>query len=243
MRILHVCHHFYPCVGGLETHLLDLCTNLKKAGHTNDVYCLNRCAHSKKRLKPLEIHNGIKIMRVPFTDMKYYKTTLPKQILKTVKKYDIINVHVMGFFSDLLLLTKKIHKKPLILTTHGGFFHTKNAKHVKTLYLKWVRMIFRKADKIIATGKIDYKIFSGLPSVELIPDVIETDKYLKIKRNPVKNTFLHVGRIAKNKRVDLLVDVVSELKKITPDTRLYVIGEDMEGIRKTLEKRIKKMMD
>jgi len=241
MKILHICHHFYPCVGGLETHLLDLCSHLVKLGHQSDVLCLDTCAKSRKKLKHSEVYKGIGITRIPYLDMKYYKISLPPKMLKMIKEYDIINVHAIGFFSDIFLLTKKIHRKPVILTTHGGFFHTKDMRQLKNFYLKWSKKILKKADKIVATGKVDYKIFSGMPNIELVPDSVNIDTYSKLKRNPKRNTLLHIGRIAKNKRIDLLINAVAKIKRSIPGIKLYVAGEDMEGLQKGLEMYARKL--
>ncbi|MCK4335996.1 MAG: glycosyltransferase, partial [Candidatus Aenigmarchaeota archaeon] len=152
MKILHVYNHFYPCVGGIERHIEDLCINLIKLGHTSNVCCLNTCGNSKEILKPHEKYKGINIYRIPYKDLKYYK--IAPKVLNIIKKYDVIHVHGLGFFPDILSSTKRLHKRPLILSTHGGIFHTKKMLFLKRLYFNlWSRHKLRKVDRIIAVSR------------------------------------------------------------------------------------------
>lgn len=238
MKILHVCNHFYPCVGGIERHVEDLCKNLIELGYQSDVVCLNTCAYDKIRLPEFEEHKGIKIFRIPYLNLKIYK--LAPKVLKFIKEYGIIHIHGLGFFSDFLALTKSIHKKPLILSTHGGIFHTKAFSSLKKIYFNlFCKLTLKKINKIIAVSKSDEKLFSTINSkVEFIPNAIEIDDFSKIKRVDGKNTLLFVGRISKNKRIDNLIETVFYLKKKIPDIKLYVVGEDWGGIKGDLEELV-----
>jgi alpha-1,3-mannosyltransferase len=157
--------------------------------------------------------------------------------LQFVKNYDILHVHGIGFFSDILTLTKFFHKKPLILSTHGGIFHTKKIRLFKNLYFGlWCRLTMKFIDKVIAHSKNDEKLFSEISKPVLIPYSINFDDF-SAKKVGDKNTFLYVGRLSKNKRVDRLLEVASYLKKRIPDFRLYIVGDGNE--RPMLEKKCK----
>lgn len=229
MRILHVCNHFYPCIGGIERYVEDLCKNLIKLGHESDVVCLDTCAYTHEKLLKQETYDGIKIFRIPYISFKIYKPS--PGVLSFLKNYDIVHVHSLGFFSDFLALTKCMHKKPLVISTHGGIFHTKDFSSLKSVYFKlWCKHTLKKFDKIIADSRSDEKLFSTIiPNVELILNGIETADF-KVVKKAEKNALLYVGRISKNKRVDNLIEVVAALKKDVPDVKLYIVGEDWEGL-------------
>lgn len=237
MRILHVCNHFNPCIGGIEKYVEDLCNNLIKSGHTSDVVCLDKCPYSDSKLIFHEKIGGINVYRLPFINIAkpYYQIT-PK-VLRFVKNYDIIHVHGIGFFSDILTLTKIFHKKPLILSTHGGIFHTKKIKLMKNFYFNfWCRFIMKFVDKVIAHSKNDERLFSKISKPVLIPYSINFDDF-SAKKTADKNTFLYIGRLSKNKRVDRLLEVASYLKKRIPNFRFYIVGDGNE--RPMLEKKCK----
>lgn len=234
MKILHVCNHFYPCIGGVERHVEDLCKNLIRLGHESDVLCLNTCAYTNEQFPEYEEYGGIRIFRIPYINFKIYNVA--PGVLKFLKKYDIIHVHSLGFLSDFLALTKFMHKKSLILSTHGGIFHTKAFSFLKNLYFNlWCKYVLKKFDRIIAVSRSDEKLFSAIaPNIELIPNGIEIRDF-KIERKAENNTLLYVGRISKNKRIDNLIETIAVLKDKIPDVKLYVIGEDWEGILEDLK--------
>ncbi len=233
MRVLQVCHHFHPCVGGIERHVEDLCLHLAADGHQADVLCLETCSRREK-LPPSGVHRGIRIRRIPYLDLGIYK--IAPSILRYIAGYDLIHIHGLGFFSDFLALTKTIHRKPLVLSTHGGIFHTRRMRALKNLYFRfWFRLLQRAFDGVVAVSEADRRLFSTVcPRVTLIPNAIEVGDPPQPRRAE-GNTFLYVGRFSRNKRLDNLLRTFSFLRLHLPDLRLYILGEDWEGIRGELE--------
>jgi alpha-1,3-mannosyltransferase len=204
----------------------------------SDVACLNRCHGSKTILPPEEKYKEINVHRMNFLDLKYYR--MAPQIIRMAKNYDIIHIHGIGFFSDFLSLTKFIHKKKIILSTHGGIFHTGNLNLFKKIYFHtWCKVILKNIDKTIADSKNDYDKFSGITNnIVFIPNGVSLDK---LKSNPdKKNIFLYLGRISKNKRIDNLIETIRLLKKHGYDYKLYIIGKDWDGMEKDLKKSVAK---
>lgn len=229
MKILHVTNHFYPCVGGIERYVLDLCRELIKKGHKSDVACLNTCANSKKKLPDEETIDGITVRRMPYLNLKYYK--IAPSVIRLLKDYDIIHIHGVGFFLDFLWITKAMHKKPMILSTHGGIFATKNIGAIKRIYFGTVtRTTLKSMDHVIATGRNEYAIFSKIcKNLKLIEPGIDYGKFSSIKRGHLKNTFLFVGRISKNKRIDNIIKTAGAAKKMSQEIVVRIAGEDWDG--------------
>jgi alpha-1,3-mannosyltransferase len=241
MRILQVCHHFRPCVGGVERHVEDLCKNLIERGHESDAACLDSCANKKETLPHYEEYKGIKISRLPFIDLGIYK--IAPGVLKLIKKYDVIHVHGLGFFSDFLAITSFFHRKPLILTTHGGIFHTHRFSLLKKVYFNfWCRLILKKFRQIIAVSKNDEALFSRIsPRVTYVPNGVDIKDFPPTDRKTEKNSLLFVGRLSKNKGIDNLIKMIYFLKKEIPDVKLYVVGEDWEDMLKDLKKMVEEL--
>jgi alpha-1,3-mannosyltransferase len=236
MKILHVSHYFHPVVGGVEKNIEDLCRGLIELGHQSDVCCL-----SLPGAKRDEIYNGIKIHRIASLDMKFYK--IAPSVARIIKKYDIIHVHGIGFFSDYLGLTKIKHCKPLVLSTHGGIFHTTRLSILKKPYFYlWSRLPLLFFDRLVAVSESDKKLFSRISSnITMIPDSVIYENFSKIKRKPIDGTLVYVGRLSPNKRLDNLMKAFFYIHKKQTNSKLFIIGGDWQGNRRMLESLSKKL--
>jgi len=238
LRILNVSNHFFPCAGGVEKVVEDLCVQLRKRGHESEVLCLNRCAYSEKKLPEKGNYGGIKITRIPFADCHYYKVA-PFQ-LSFLEKFDVVHVHGISFFSDYLALTKALHKKPLVLSTHGGIFHTGKIAGIKKAYFGAVaKNALKKFDRVIAVSKNDYKLFLKIVPkhrLALIENGVRVEEFAGIKPKYASKKMIFVGRISRNKRIELLIKAFALAAKNEPKARLYIAGEDWEKILPELKK-------
>ncbi|MEM0360075.1 MAG: glycosyltransferase family 4 protein [Candidatus Diapherotrites archaeon] len=237
MKILHLIHHFAPCVGGMERSLEQCCIELVKAGHKCKVVCLNKCSHSREKLSCSESFNGIQIVRLPFIDFGFYKIAFGA--LKHARDADVIHVHGLGFFSDLFLLSKFFHKKPVVLSSYGGIFHTGSNPLKWFYFFVWNRFLLGFADSIVAISEHDFELFKKIvpgEKMELIPVPVKVEGFKPVKKE--KNSFVFVGRLSKNKRVDLLLSVFAKAFK-GKNARLYIAGNDFEGLEYGLKLQAK----
>ncbi len=234
MKILHVCNHFYPNVGGIETYVRELSKNLIALGHQSDVLCLD-AKYDGKNLPREEVIDGINVFRTGCIDLKFYK--LAPQTLKYVKNYDIIHVHAVGFFSDFLSITRPLHKKHLVLSTHGGIFHTKKIMPLKNAYFfVWEKLMLKSFDKVFAHSANDNELFSKIvPSGKI--DFIPYSLYIKdydVNRKYTKNSMLFVGRLGKNKRIDRLIRVLKNVSDKISDVTLVLVGGYLQDDKELL---------
>jgi alpha-1,3-mannosyltransferase len=235
MKIVHVTPGFYPTVGGIQKYVEDLCLNLIRLGHQSDVITYDRHTITGEKLRRYEKYKGINIYRLPFYGPGIYP--MAPGILKKIKDYDIVHVHGVGVSCDILSLTKIFHRKHMILSSHGGIFHTNKSSLAKRLYFFiWCRQELKNFDRIIAVSRNDEELFSRISKrTVFIPNGIDLGMYAGIKRKPKKNTLLFIGRLSPNKRIDMLIEVVNLLKKDMPDVKLYVAGSEWKDERKKLE--------
>ncbi len=239
MKILQIVPHFSPCVGGLEKAVYDLTLQLKKRGHQVEVVTLNKCAKSGDELRAKEIIDGITVHRIPFKSFTYYAWA-PK-VMDFVKGFDLLHIHGIGFFSDYLVWKKGEHKKPIVISTHGGIFHTKKLWWLKKLYFNyWCKQHLRDIT-VIAVSENDKRLFSGISKkIELIENAIDYRKFSSVPRNVEQDTYLFVGRISRNKRVEKLIDVFIHVLKENPAAKLFIVGGDWEGLMDGLKEKISK---
>ncbi|MEK6972909.1 MAG: glycosyltransferase family 4 protein [archaeon] len=231
MKIAHITNRFYPCIGGIETFTLDLCKELSKNQIECKVICLNKCANSSQKLEHYAKLSNMEIIRIPFFDLKYYK--IAPSVLSHIKDCDLLHIHGIGFFSDFLLMTKFLHHKPIIVQSHGGIFHTKKLGFLKNIYFNFFeKFLFNFADIVVVDSLQDFELFKKISADSKlihIENAISLDDFSNIKIGKEKNSFLFVGRISANKRVDLLVKTFAFLSKLMPDAKLHIIGTDFDN--------------
>src|SRR6185436_7718073 len=134
-RIVHVVRQFHPGVGGLENFVDQLARRQADAGHKVRVATLNHVFDHENgaTLPPREERHGFEIVRFAFIGSRRYPVA--PSVLKATRGADLVHVHGLDFFADYLAATAPWHRTPLVLSTHGGFFHTDFARNLKKVYL------------------------------------------------------------------------------------------------------------
>jgi alpha-1,3-mannosyltransferase len=231
VRILHLTQNFFPVTGGIETFVYESSRKLVEKGHEVYVITSDKLLGTNKKLPTHEIINGIEVFRVPFYRIFRYNISFKVLPLILSLDCDVIHVHGLGFFSDLIPLLRLIKgRSKIFLSTHGGIFHTKYATFLKRIYFKTVaRFTLKFTDKIIAHSLEDKKLFSQICNTDKISLVhygINWGKLKRIKRKSDGKTLIYVGRLSKNKRLDRMIHVLFYLKKKIPDIKLLLVGSD-----------------
>jgi alpha-1,3-mannosyltransferase len=236
VKILHIVRQFYPCIGGIEKFVLCLAKEQIKADNYVSVLSLNRNFANGKVLPTEETYENILINRIPFGGRRRYPIAL--SCVRYLKGYDVIHIHCVDFFIDYLVALKLFHRNKIILSTHGGYFHTKWLKTFKQLYFNTItRLVLLGCDKIIADSKSDYDLFSKISgNVIRIDNGIEVEKYSSVNKDIELGNIIYVGRIDEHKMIDNLIRVTSLLLKKGYAVKLKIIGPDWKGIRTNLEK-------
>jgi len=187
-------------------------------------------------LPPNDVVDGVKVFRLPFTGGRRF--FLAPTILGRVTKYNLVHVHAIDFFVDYLAITKWYHGRPLIVSTHGGFFHTSWALGAKWAYFHTVtRLALGQVNRVICVSRQDDRLFASIvPSAKrvVIGNGID-DMFFRSHESAEPGLLLVVGRIAENKRIDRLIDLLPLIRREIPESQLVIIGPDSDGLRATLE--------
>ncbi len=235
MKILQVVRQFLPSTGGMETYVSSLCSQLRRRGHQSDVATLDYIFKTSRRLPPYQVIEGTNIIRLPsLGNPRYF---FAPRLLELLYRYDLVHVHGVDFFTDLLGALRRRHGKPVVLSTHGGFFHTDWHSSFKKMYFRTVtRSALRGVDRVIACSPRDERMFAPVTRrICLIENGIDFPVFADVKKNIRAEELLFVGRISKNKRVDRLIDALALVRKTRPGARLTIIGPDWEGLQEELE--------
>jgi len=239
MRVLHVVRQFHPSVGGLESVVLSLSKQQRRSGIDAEVLTLNRLfRRPDKLLAPEECVEGVPVRRIGYSGSSRYP--IAPRVLGHLKGYDLIHVHGVDFFADYLAATSRLHKRPMVLSTHGGFFHTDFAPGLKRLYFQTVtRLSLRKYERVFACSANDACTFRPVAGgrVKLIDNGVDTEKFLDASSTSFSPSLVYFGRFASHKGLHRLLDVFRDILQILPDARLTLIGSDWDGTLASLQQR------
>lgn len=230
MKILQITRQFYPSIGGIENVTYGLSQSLQRLGHHCDVATLRYIYNSGQTMARAEQIEGLQVYRLSHTGSRRY--TIAPGVLAFVPNYDILHIHAIDFFIDFLSLARPIHRKPLVVNTHGGIFHTNFLLPLKHFIFRTVtRLSLQAAAAVICDSQHDYDLFKTiLPAhkLSIIRNGVSLSPFLKIKKNITHGLLLGIGRIVENKRIEYLLELLPQLITEFPDLHLVWIGHDPE---------------
>lgn len=227
MRVLHITPSFFPTLGGIESVVYNLCKEQNRNGMVADV------AHiSCENCSGYEMLEGFRIYRIPLVGNRFFGIALT--LSSIVKDYDILHVHdpqLLSITFNVILASRGI---PKVLSTHGGFFHTKRYRIFKLLYKN---SIFSKVvnlyDCVLASSAADYELFFPFANnILLCENGVDVDRFEKLKKKrETANPFhwIYWGRISGNKRIDSIVELVRSFRLLGYEISLTIAGRDFDG--------------
>jgi alpha-1,3-mannosyltransferase len=241
LRILHIVRQFHPSIGGLEDFVLSLAKQQRKEGLSPEVVALNRTTAGSpdERLSPRDVVEGVPVRRIGYVGSAKYPVA--PGILSHLSGFDLVHVHAVDFFCDYLALTRLFHRKPLVLSTHGGFFHTSYARALKKVFFATVtRLSMTQYQCIVANSVNDLELFRRITRKRLvmIENGVNTQKFADSGSRTCKPGLVYIGRFASNKGLDKMVDTFDVLADAVPDARLHIVGNDFDGLLPDLRRRI-----
>jgi alpha-1,3-mannosyltransferase len=231
MRIVHVVRQFYPSVGGIESVVVALAAAQVAAGHSVRVVTLDRLfnAPDRNKLPARDRVGGAEVVRIPFFGSTRYPIAV--SVLRHLGEADIVHVHAIDFFFDFLAWTKPLHRKRLVVSTHGGFFHTQYAARLKRFYFATVtRLSLAWYDGVAAVSRTDRALFGRLRrrGIVCIGNGADIVKYADAgSRKPAK-TIAWIGRFSANKRLDRLIGLLAALRRRDPAWTLKIAGRPFD---------------
>jgi alpha-1,3-mannosyltransferase len=246
MKVAHVVRQYLPSIGGMEEVVRNLVEyQQKETRYQPVVITLDRVFREPaQRLPANETLDGIPVRRLSYSGSERYP--LCPKVLSALRSVDLVHVHGIDFSFDYLSLTRLLHGKPLIASTHGGFFHTKFAQHLKQLYFRSVTRVSTMGyRRIIATSENDGDIFSQITDgrrLKVIENGVDIRKFDDASAQTLRPTLIYFGRWSVNKGILEALDVLAALRAQQPGVpwKLIIAGReydlDAEAIRRHARK-------
>ncbi|EJZ20955.1 cellobiosyl-diphosphoprenyl alpha-mannosyltransferase [Rhizobium sp. Pop5] len=237
--IVHVVRQFLPNRGGLEDVVANLGRQTVRRGYRVRVVTLDSLFTAPEdKLPPRENIDGIEVVRIPWSGSSRYP--FAPQVFRHLGDADLLHVHAIDFFFDALAWGRLLHGKPMIVTTHGGFFHTRKFAAIKKI---WFRTLTRASAmayrRVVCCSASDLKQFSEIvPESVLIENGADIGKFANTASRRAKRRVVTIGRFSVNKRLDHLLDAMAVLKTRDPEWHLDIVGAESDLNRTDVESEI-----
>ena len=249
MRIGLFTDTYPPFINGVSTSVLMLKQGLEKLGHEVYVITVNDESFSYK-----EEDGVLKIPSFPIGLMNFRQSGIyPLKALKIIKKWklDIIHSHTEFSIGTFARLISKQLNIPLVHTYHTmyeeyiyyitkGYFDSASKKLVEylTLFLcdKTIDELIVPTEKAKELFKDKYKVKrdvyvipSGIDTTRFYNENIDKNEIISLRKGlGLKNTdfiVLYVGRIAKEKNIDFLINNFNFVLKRIPKAKMIIVGD------------------
>ena len=253
MKIAYIYDAVYPWVkGGAEKRIYEIAKRLANRGHEVHWYGVGWWL---KENRETEIeHDGIKLhgvcepMQLYVNGKRSIKEALvfaAELLPKLIKEdFEIIDCQEFPYFP---CFTAKLYstckKRQLVITWHEiwdkYWFQYLGKKGI----FGWMveRIVSKLTERNIAVSEKTKKELErmGVKNVRVIPNGIDFKKIDSIKPSEEESDIIFVGRLIKDKNVDILIKAISIVKTEMPDVRCLIVGDGPE--REKLTMLVKKL--
>ncbi len=240
MRILHLTRQFLPSQGGMESVVEGLGVALQRNGHTVQVATLRLVFSTGAMAPATSVEAGLEVKRMRHWGPRRYPVA--PAALKAIRGYDLVHIHAIDFFVDYLSLLRSLHRVPLVVSTHGGFFHTEWAQGFKQMYFNTVtRKSLGGVAAVVCVSQHDRERFGSIvppQRIRVIENGADIDRFWDLKKRIEPGLILGISRLAENKRIHKVLEAMALLKHRFPCMRLEWVGADYAGMRPALERRV-----
>ncbi|ASP35836.1 glycosyltransferase family 4 protein [Labrenzia sp. VG12] len=239
-EIVHVVRQYAPGIGGLEEFVASLAAQQRGMfAKVRVVTCDRVFSDLETKLAAHEVIDGVEVERIPFLGSTRYPV-MPG-LWRAIRSADIVHVHGIDFAFDALAATRILHKKPLFVTTHGGFFHTQAYATLKKI---WFQTLTRASATgyraVVCCSESDRETFSKIAGkrVRLIFNGVDIEKFSGAASKTLSRRAVTIGRFSNNKRLDLLLDMFAKLAAQDPEWRLEIFGVPFDITGEELESMV-----
>ncbi|MDR1560153.1 MAG: glycosyltransferase family 4 protein [Clostridiales bacterium] len=235
---------YYPQINGVVTSTRMLEKELNKLGH--QVFIITTT-------NPEVTHAAPRVFRLPSMPFIFFPTQRvtflysPKLLVKLKSlKLDIVHTQTefpVGIFGKIV---SEFYRIPMVHTYHTmyeDYVHYIANGHLITpkIAQKFSRLFCNRADIVIAPVRKTKEYLEGIGvsrPLRVIPTGLDFSPFLKenfsreqinlvkseLGISPTDPVIVTIGRVAKEKSIDVLIDQMSRLRERLPNVKLVVVG-------------------
>ncbi len=242
MKVAMFADSYRPVVDGAVIAMENVCTGLERRGHEVVILAPDALPRQKTDRR---VHY---LPSAAFRQYPGYRVVFsPSNVLELVRneKVDIIHSHGLASMAILSLTAARVLDIPHVLTFHTmadeGMKHYSPVKIRDDLMSKlvwmYLRNLLKRPELVIAPSKpVKDELTANrikMKACEVVPTGVDVARFSPEKYDKKfldkyglggKRVLLHVGRLSREKRLDVTLNAVAELLPQEPDLRLMVVG-------------------
>lgn len=253
MRIAIFSDNFYPELSGISDSIIQLAVELAKLNHEICFFAPKYSRNNYEIVKrpPLELELGKKIKIKRFFSLPFPSPTRQARLVApsawrwlSVKKFKPDIIHSQLFFGVGLegLAAAKLLNRPVVGTNHtrikeffkAGYFNNQWLSEIFTRYMNWY---YNQCDYVTAPARsfLDEMIKNGITAPSRsISNPVNTRVFnnlnkidreaIRKKYNLSKSVVVCAGRLAFEKRIDVIIRAIKVVKQELPEINLALAG-------------------
>ncbi len=230
-RVLMVTPRYFPCMGGVETHVHEVGRRLVQEGI--DVTILTTMPSVTDTSLSREAHSeGMRTIRVPVLSKKNDFCIAP-EMYSLIKDGDWDLVHCQGIHTavpPIAMLAAKKAQIPFVVTFHTGGHSSLLRNMVRSTQWKLLRPLLASAQRLIGVSHFEANLFRDglhLPSQNF--SVIPNGANLPIVQRGVqeitnRTLIISVGRLERYKGHQHMISALPQIREQRSDAELLILG-------------------
>ncbi|MFW5953463.1 MAG: glycosyltransferase [Candidatus Natronoplasma sp.] len=244
MKIAMVTDTWLPTMDGVVNSIIRFREGLEELGHEIYVFAPGEKNKVSERDDHVFLFKSKTFSPYPDYRMALYPTGRTQKLL-IEKDIDVIHNHAVGFMALRAMIASKSLELPCVFNFHTWItdalhyspvnLHSGLLKRLLWIYLRY---LLRRSDAVIAPSNQTLKELKEEcqdmhHSAVVAPGIdrsrynreVDGDKIRKKWGLEDKTLLLHVGRISKEKNLDLIIQSLPHIREEKPNVRLFIVGD------------------
>jgi glycosyltransferase involved in cell wall biosynthesis len=225
LRVLQIGKYFAPSHGGIESHLLDLCSELRKSVDLKVIVANDRMRQERACVE------GIEVTRLGCM-MTLVSTPICPAMINAIRREraDIVHLHLPNPAAVIACLLAR-PAGAIVITWHSDIVRQ---RRLLRLYQPFERILLKRSAAIVATSpaylasspvlraQADrcHLIPYGIDARQFDDDRVDKALVKKLRQRFGPRVILTVGRLVYYKGIKFLIQAMSQV-----DAKLVIIGE------------------
>jgi glycosyltransferase involved in cell wall biosynthesis len=243
LRVLVICHRYFPELGGIETHIYEV---LKRLSRNSAFSFTLLTTDLSGKLPEEEVIEGVTVLRVPAwpRNRDYYLAPRIPVVVGQPDRWDL--VHCQGIHNLVPLLSMTAARRariPYVVTFHTGGHSKRWRNAIRSTQWRVMGPLLRGASRLIGVSRFEAQTVARAARVP--------DKRVTVIRNggtlppppagiiQVPGRIVSSGRLERYKGHHRVIEALPEVIRLVPEAHLRILGSGpYEGELRELASRL-----